>query len=204
MPVFPPTSTSSSMMTGSAPTGSITPPIWAPALKCTRDADLRARPHKGMGIDERALTDICPDVDVHRRHADDPAREVRAIAHRGSARHDPYPVGGREAFQRQRVLVDERPAAMVHRHVRQRTPTEPEEDSLLHPRIDPPAGGGSPSPAPRRAPARGQFGASCSKTARASSGSAPSPAAKRAVTWSDRGAISGSCPQLSVALGSFA
>src|ERR687891_544932 len=36
MPVLPPTSTSSSMTTGIAPTGSITPPTCAPALMCTR------------------------------------------------------------------------------------------------------------------------------------------------------------------------
>src|SRR5256886_721107 len=34
-PVLPPISASSSMMTGSAPTGSMTPPICAPALTCT-------------------------------------------------------------------------------------------------------------------------------------------------------------------------
>jgi len=35
-PVLPPTSASSSTMTGSAPTGSMTPPICAPALTWTR------------------------------------------------------------------------------------------------------------------------------------------------------------------------
>jgi hypothetical protein len=33
---LPPTSTSSSTITGMAPTGSITPPICAAALRCTR------------------------------------------------------------------------------------------------------------------------------------------------------------------------
>ena len=49
------------------------------------------------------------------------------------------PAPGGEALQRQRVLVVERPAAVIHRRVDRIAEPEPEQDALLHPRIDAPS-----------------------------------------------------------------
>ena len=45
-----------------------------------------------------------------------------------------------EAAERQRVLVEERPAAVVGRDVGERARAKPEEDALLDPGVDAPAG----------------------------------------------------------------
>ena len=49
------------------------------------------------------------------------------------------PARGVRALQRQRVLVEERPAAVIGRHVDDVAEAEPEQDAPLHPRVDPPA-----------------------------------------------------------------
>ena len=77
-------------MTGSAPTGSMTPPICAAARQVHALADLRARSDERVRIDERSLADVRADVDEHRRHADDAAIDERAFANRRSARHDAH------------------------------------------------------------------------------------------------------------------
>ncbi len=64
----------------------------------------------------------------------------------------PLPTSKR--LQRQRVLVEERPAAVIDRHVDEVAEAEPEQDALLHPGVDAPAGRATPDRAPRRARAR--------------------------------------------------
>ena len=97
-----------------------------------------ARPDERMRVDERLLANPRADVDEHRRHADDSGpmcapsrtdgRRGRCVSrHRG------------EQLERQRVLVVEGPAAMIHRRVDGFTEAEAEENSLLHPRVHAPA-----------------------------------------------------------------
>ena len=50
------------------------------------------------------------------------------------------PAASAELLQRQRVFVVERPAAVVHRHVDGVAEPEAEQDALLHPGVDAPAG----------------------------------------------------------------
>ena len=76
------------MTTGSAPTGSSTPPICARGGEVHALADLRAGSDQRVRIDHRAVVDVGADVDVHRRHADDALAEVRAVADGRSAGHD--------------------------------------------------------------------------------------------------------------------
>ena len=96
------------MMTGSAPTGSMTPPICAAGADVDARADLRARADQRVRVDQRSLADVGADVHVHRRHADDAGREVGAVADRRSAGHDADAGGEPGLLQRQRVLVVER------------------------------------------------------------------------------------------------
>ena len=58
-------------------------------------ADLRARSDQRVRVDERLFADPGADVHVHRRHADDPGRHIRAVPNRGAAGHDAN--AGREA-----------------------------------------------------------------------------------------------------------
>src|SRR5262249_20760019 len=55
------------------------------------------------------------------------------------ARHDPHARSRRQLFQRQRVLVVERPPAVIHRRIDGVAVLEAEEDSLLDPGVDTPA-----------------------------------------------------------------
>ena len=70
-PVFPPTSTSSSMMTGMRADGLDDAADLRGGAEVHALADLRARSDERVRIDERAFADVRADVDVHRRHADD-------------------------------------------------------------------------------------------------------------------------------------
>ena len=70
-------------MTGSAPTGSITPPICAAALRCTRLPICAHDPTSACESIERALVDVRADVDEHRRHAD--RRSARRTRRRESS-----------------------------------------------------------------------------------------------------------------------
>ena len=126
-------------MTGSAPTGSITPPICAAALMCTRRADLRARADERMRVDERALADVGADVDEHRRHADDAlARRTRRRESTSRRARCGCRRVGAGPLERHRVLVVERQAR--DRHVDGVAEAEAEQDALLDPRVDAPAG----------------------------------------------------------------
>ena len=119
----------------------MTPPICAAALMWTRRADLRARADQRVRVDQRALADVGADVDVHRRHADHARRDDRR--RRGSSiRRARCGRRRRRAnlLQRQRVLVEERPAAVIGRHVDQTAEAEAEQDALLDPGVDAPAG----------------------------------------------------------------
>ena len=73
-------------------------------------ANLRARSDKCMRIDHRARPDVCANVHVHRRHADDPGSEVCAPPDGRPTRNDTYRVGKREPAKRVRILVEEREA----------------------------------------------------------------------------------------------
>ena len=46
--------------------------------------NLRARADQGMGVDHRAFIHVCADIDEHRRHADDAAGDVGAVANTGT------------------------------------------------------------------------------------------------------------------------
>ena len=143
-------------------------------------ADLRARSDERVRVDERAFVDVRADVDVHRRHADDAARDERAFADRRAARHDAHAGGDARLLQRHRVLVVERPAAVIGRHVHDVAEPEPEQDALLDPRVDAPARSATPDrgSAARTSPAPS---ARCSskKASRAAVLSALAPWAKR-------------------------
>ncbi len=64
------------------------------------------------------------------------------------------PLVGVEPLQRQRVLVEERPAPLADAHVDDVAEAEAEQDALLHPDVDAPAGRRRRHRAPPRAPAR--------------------------------------------------
>src|ERR1039458_8866223 len=123
-PQLPPTSTSSSMITGSGPMGS-RPFVHAavPAhqyivfndyrqrayglqhatdLRGGRDVavlpDLRAASDQGVRIDHGAVVHICAHVDVHGRHAGDAFADVDAIANAGSAGNDAHSALRREVL----------------------------------------------------------------------------------------------------------
>ena len=74
-------------------------------------ADLCARSDERVRIDQRFVANPGADVDVHRRHADDAASRVDAVADAGSAGHDADAAARRQRFERQRVLVEERQRA---------------------------------------------------------------------------------------------
>ena len=166
------------MITGSAPTGSSTPPICAAALRCTRAADLRARSDERVRVDQRLVADVGADVDVHRRHADDAAAEVGAVPDGRSAGHDAHAGPRADRLQRQRVLVEERPAAVIGRHVDGLAEAESEQDAALHPGVHPPAGRATTDRAPRRERCRRTARRAAARTpCRASSRGASAPAA---------------------------
>jgi CheY-like chemotaxis protein len=68
-------------------------------------ADLRARANERVRIHHRALPDVRPDVDVHRRHADHARRDVSAAANCRAARHNADSIAERQSPRRIRVLV---------------------------------------------------------------------------------------------------
>ncbi len=102
-------------------------------------ADLGARPDQRVRVDQRVGADPRADVHVHRRHADDAGRQVGAVADRRAAGHDADARLDPGPLQRQRVLVVERQAAMVHRRVDEIAEAEAEENPLLDPRVHAPA-----------------------------------------------------------------
>ena len=102
--------------------------------------DLRARSDQRVAVDQGAFADVRADVDVHRRHADHAPADEGAFPHGRSARHQADLAVERERLDRHRVLVEERPLAVIHRDVDQAPEPEPEQDSLLHPRVHTPAG----------------------------------------------------------------
>ena len=69
-----------------------------------------------------------------------PAPRIRAVAHRRAAGHDAHAARAPSVLQRQRVLVEERPAAVVGRHVDDVAEAEAKQDALLDPGVDAPAG----------------------------------------------------------------
>ena len=104
-------------------------------------ADLRAGADQGVGIDQRLVADVGPDVHEHRRHADDAAAEPGAIAHGRAARNEPHRRPGADRLERKRVLVEERPPAVIGRHVDRFAEAKAEQDAALHPGVHLPAAG---------------------------------------------------------------
>ncbi len=104
-------------------------------------ADLGARSDQRMRVDERAFADPGADVDVHRRHANHTTRQVGAIANGRSSRHDADAGVHTRLLQRQRVLVVERHAAVIHRRVHDVAELESEQDAAFDPGIHPPPDG---------------------------------------------------------------
>src|SRR5437870_5468271 len=152
-PQFPPTSTSSSTITGSAPAGSRTPPICAPAEMCCHiSANLRPRrnvaalPHlratanERVRINHRAFAHIRPHVHEHRRHANHAAANVGSVANARAPRNDAHFIGSRESPNRISGFVEERLFGGVNGHVRDGTHAKAKKDSLLHPGVDAPTG----------------------------------------------------------------
>ena len=93
-----------------------------------------------MRVDQAVVAYVAADVDVHRWHADNAAPQIRSIAHGGSPRHDADSGRGAEAFQWKRVLVEERGVPARRVIGADRAAAEADQDPLLHPGIDPPAG----------------------------------------------------------------
>ena len=106
-------------------------------------ADLRARADQRMRINHRSLADPRADVHVHRRHADHAWRQIRAVADRGAARHDPNArLRARVVLpDRQRVLVEKLPEPLDVRqpHIDRIAELETEQDPLLDPGVHAPA-----------------------------------------------------------------
>src|SRR6185295_15179190 len=101
-------------------------------------ADLRARSHQRMRVDQRGLANPRSDVDVHRRHADDAASQIGAVTHRRATRDDADAALWIEALEWQCVLVVEGPAAVIRGHVDDVAEPEAEENALLDPGVDAP------------------------------------------------------------------
>ena len=97
---------SSSMITGSACSGSSTPPMPTPPERWHVLADLRAGADRGPGVDHGALVDI--GADIHEaRHQHDARRDVGRAAHDGAGH-------GAEAGFLEAVLA---PAGELQRHL---------------------------------------------------------------------------------------
>ena len=73
-PVFPPTSTSSSTMTGKRPRARCHAPNLRRRAHVDARPDLRARPDERVRVDQRARANVGADVHVHRGHADEHRR----------------------------------------------------------------------------------------------------------------------------------
>ncbi len=125
----------------------------APQLRRRRNMtvspDLRAAPYQRMRIDHRVFADIRAHIHKHRRHANHSAPDVTPIPHARSARHNPHSIRHIERSQRIRRLIDERLPRLMrqisrslrarHRHIHRRAHSKSQQNSLLHPRVRPPA-----------------------------------------------------------------
>ena len=129
------------MITGSAPTGSSTAADLRPGADMHPLTDLRAGSHEGVRVDQAVLADICADVDEHRGHTDHPCAHIRAVANRGSARHQPDPRRRVERLEWQRVLVEKRHPGVRPGDWRDLAAPEANQDALLDPDVHPPPGG---------------------------------------------------------------
>ena len=117
-------------------------------------ADLRARPDERVRVDERLLADVRADVHVHRRHADDAGREVRAVADRRAAGHDAHAGAEARAASAAACPCRRTAAAVIHRRVDEVAEPEAEQNALLDPGVDAPAARARRHRARRRGPCR--------------------------------------------------
>ena len=104
-------------------------------------ADLRAASHQGVRIHHSAIVHIRAGIDVHRRHAGDALADVAAVANAGAAGHDPHAALRCEFLERICGFIEEGQASMVRRHIHHASHAEAQQDALLHPGVDAPAGG---------------------------------------------------------------
>src|SRR5450759_3887075 len=95
--------------------------------------------HQGVRIHHGAVTDVSADVDVHGRHAGDVLAEVCAFADAAAAGHDADVLLRADALHRISVLVAE--AESAHGHVDIDAHAEADQNALLDPDVDAPAGG---------------------------------------------------------------
>ena len=102
-------------------------------------ADLGAGANQGMGVDHGALIDPGAGIDVHGRHADHAAGDVGSGADGGAAGNHADAVAGTEMADRVGALVNIREAACGQ--LLKDAETKAEQDALLDPGVDAPAGG---------------------------------------------------------------
>ena len=190
---------SSSMITGSACSGSSTPPMPTPPERWQLRADLRAASHRGPGVHHGAAADMGADIDEagHQHHA---GRDVGAAAHH-RARHGAeagLPGSGRRPSRRTSSAPCPTPARR-RRPASARESLQPERQQhrLLQPLVDPPARLGRlghPRLAARRAaPARARRPRAARPRWRGSSSSRRSHSASM-VACSGRDRASGAAP----------
>src|ERR1035441_5544674 len=102
--------------------------------------DLGATAHQGVRIDHGAIVDVSADIDVHGRHAGDVPADVCAFAHATAAGHDADVFLSADPLHGISVPVAE--AERAHRHIDVDAHPEAEQNALLDPGVDSPAGGG--------------------------------------------------------------
>src|SRR4051812_15296319 len=100
-------------------------------------ADLGAGTDQCVGVDHGSFVDVRPDIDEHRRHANDITADVSTVPDGGAAGHHAYTVGGVKTVHGQRVLV-EKNKLTGNRPIDDCADAKGQENSLLHPQTGPP------------------------------------------------------------------
>src|SRR5579872_7569186 len=87
-----------------------------------------------MRIDHRAFVHVSSHVNKHGRHADHTRRDIRASAHRRSARHNAYSISHSKSAHREGIFVYKRKAD-VFAHLAEFAQTKAKQNALLHPDV---------------------------------------------------------------------
>ena len=141
-PQFPPTSTSSSMITGSAPTGSSTPPICDAAEMWQLRPTCAQLPTSAWESTIVPSPTYAPTLMYMGGMQVTPRADETAVANARSAGHDADAARAVELLHRVGGLVEQRLPGRVDGHVHDLAHAEAEQDPLLHPGIHAPAGRG--------------------------------------------------------------